>query len=55
MAAQAAAKRHNVSAREAYRWAAGYFSHALRFLDGTKDRERMPGCWQEYDACWSAA
>jgi hypothetical protein len=41
LAEQAAAKRHNVSAREAYLWAAGYFSAALRFLDGTKDPERM--------------
>src|ERR1039458_8825102 len=55
MAEQAAAKRHNVSAREAYLWAAGYFSAALRFLDGTKDPERMLSCWKEYDACWSAA
>src|ERR1022692_2730906 len=55
MAEQAAAKRHNVSAREAYLWAAGYFSAALRFLDGTKDPERMLPCWQEDDACWSAA
>jgi hypothetical protein len=55
MAEQAAAKRHNVSAREAYLWAAGHFSAALRFLDGTKDPERMLSCWKEYDACWSAA
>src|ERR1035438_4539860 len=55
MAEQAAAKRHSVSAREAYLWAAGYFSAALRFLDGTKDPERMLSCWKEYDACWSAA
>jgi hypothetical protein len=55
MAEQAAARRHNVSAREAYLWAAGHFSAALRFLDGTKDPERMLACWQEYNACWSAA
>jgi hypothetical protein len=55
LAEQAAAKRHNVSAREAYLWAAGYFSAALRFLDGTKDPDRMLACWQEYNACWSAA
>ena len=54
-AEQAAAKRHGVSAREAWLWAAGYFSAALRFLDGTKDPDRMPACWQEYNACWSAA
>lgn len=54
LAEQSAAKRHNVSAREAYLWAAGYFSAALRFLDGTKNPERMLGCWQEYNACWSA-
>jgi hypothetical protein len=29
LAESAAAKRHNVSAREAYLWAAGYFSSAL--------------------------
>ncbi|MGA2181439.1 MAG: alpha/beta fold hydrolase [Bryobacteraceae bacterium] len=55
LADQAAAKRHNVSAREAYLWAASYFSAALRFLDGTADPERMLPCWQEYAACWSAA
>ena len=54
-AEQAAAKRHNVSAREAHLWAASYFSAALRFLDGTKDPDRMLACWQEYNACWSAA
>jgi hypothetical protein len=54
-AEQGAAKRHNASAREAYLWAAGYFSAALRFLDGTKDPERMLPGWQEYNACWSAA
>jgi hypothetical protein len=54
-AEQAAVKRHNVSAREAHLWAASYFSAALRFLDGTKDPERMLACWQEYNACWSAA
>ena len=43
LAEQAAAKRHNVSAREAHLWAASHFSAALRFLDGTKDPERMLG------------
>lgn len=55
LAEAAAAKRHKVSAREAYLWAAGYFSAALRFLDGTPDPERMLPCWQEYAACWAAA
>jgi hypothetical protein len=55
LAEQAAAKRHHVSAREAHLWAAGYFSAALRFLDGTKDPDRMLSCWKEYDASWSAA
>ena len=55
LAEQAAARRHNVSAREAWLWAAGSFSAALRFLDETKDPDRMPACWQEYNACWSAA
>src|SRR5450755_686107 len=55
MAEQAAVKRHNVSAREAHLWAAGHFSAALRFLDGTKDPDRMLPCWHEYNACWSAA
>ena len=55
LAESAAAKRHRVSAREAYLWAAGYFSSALRFLDGTGNHERMLPCWQEYAACWAAA
>jgi hypothetical protein len=55
LATQAAAKRHTVSAREAWLWAAGYFSAAMGFLDGTKDPGRMGACWQEYNACWSAA
>ncbi|MGA2742948.1 MAG: hypothetical protein ABSG65_36615, partial [Bryobacteraceae bacterium] len=55
LAEQAAAKRHNVSAREAYMWAASRFSAALRFLDGSQEPERMAACWQEYNACWSAA
>src|SRR5580698_4493206 len=48
MAEQAAAKRHDVSAREAYLWAAGHFSAAMRFADGTKDPDRMLSCWKEY-------
>jgi hypothetical protein len=55
LAAQAAAKRHHVSAREAYLWAASYYSAALRLVDGTKSPERALSCWQEYAACWSAA
>jgi hypothetical protein len=55
LAGQAAAKRHNVSAREAYLWAASYYSAALRLVDGTKTPERALSCWQEYAACWSAA
>lgn len=55
LAEQAATKRHNVSAREAYLWAAGQFSAAMRFANGTKDPERMLACWQEYNAFWSAA
>ena len=55
LAEQAAGRHHNVSAREAYLWAAGYFSAALRFLDGTKDPDRMLPCWQEYATCWSRA
>ncbi len=55
LAESAAAKRHTVSAREAYLWAAGYFASALRFLDGTEDPGRMLPCWQEYASCWSAA
>jgi len=35
LAESAASKRHNVSAREAYLWAASNFSAALRFGDGT--------------------
>jgi hypothetical protein len=54
LAEQAAAKHHNVSAREAYLWAAGYFSAAMRFLDGTSEPERILPCWQEYNACWIA-
>jgi len=55
LAEQAAAKRHNVSAREAYLWAASYFSAALRFQDGTKDPEGGLACWRKYNACWNAA
>ena len=55
LAEDAAARRHYVSAREAWLWASGYFSAALRFLDETKDPERMLPCWKEYDACWTAA
>jgi hypothetical protein len=54
-AESAAAKRHSVSAREAYLAAASYFSAGLRFLDGTDDPERLLPCWQAYAACWSAA
>src|ERR1035438_3264015 len=55
LAESAVAKRHNVSAKEAYLAAASYFSTALRFLDGTEDPARMFPCWQEYAASWSAA
>jgi len=55
LAESAASKRHNVSAREAYLWAASCFSIALRFGDGTDNPERMLPCWQQYAACWSAA
>jgi hypothetical protein len=55
LAEQAAARRHNVSAREAYLWGASYYSAALRLVDGTKGPERASSCWQEYAACWSAA
>jgi alpha-beta hydrolase superfamily lysophospholipase len=55
LAKSAATKRHNVSAREAYLWAASYFSIALRFGDGTENPERMLPCWQQYADCWSAA
>ncbi|MGD0939631.1 MAG: prolyl oligopeptidase family serine peptidase [Terracidiphilus sp.] len=54
LAESAASKRHNVSAREAYLWAASRFSVALRFGDGTENPERMFPCWQQYAACWSA-
>jgi len=55
LAERAAAKRHRVSAREAYLWAANYFRSALRLGDGTKYPERLLPCWKEYAACWSAA
>jgi len=55
LAESAAAKRHNVSAREAYLGAASYFSAPLRFGDSTNDPERMLPCFQEYAACWAAA
>jgi len=54
LAESAATKRHNVSAREAYLWAASCFSIALRFGDGTENPERMFPCWQQYAACWFA-
>ncbi|HUI43851.1 MAG TPA: hypothetical protein VL523_17965, partial [Terriglobia bacterium] len=40
LAQDAASKRHTVSAREAYLWAAGYFKAALRAVDGSKDPDR---------------
>jgi hypothetical protein len=40
LAKAAADKRHNVSAREAWLWAAGYFSGALRLVDGTAAPDR---------------
>lgn len=55
LAQDASSRRHAVSAREAYLWAAGYFKASLRAVDGTKDPNRMYGCWKEYAACWSAA
>jgi dienelactone hydrolase len=55
LAEKAAAKKHTVSAREAYLWAASYFSAAMRFLDGTDNPDRMLDGWKEYAACWSAA
>ncbi len=51
LAQDASSKQHAVSAREAYLWAAGYFKAALRAVDGTKDPDRMYGCWKEYAAC----
>ena len=55
LAEQAMSKRHNISAREAYLWAASYHTAALRLVDGTKNPERALSCWEEYAACWSAA
>jgi hypothetical protein len=55
LAQLAAKKRHNVSAREAYLAAAGYFSGALCFGDSTGNPERMLACWQDYALCWAAA
>lgn len=55
LAQEAAAKHHNVSAREANLWAAGYFSAALHVVDGTKDPDGALACWQSYSDCWTAA
>jgi hypothetical protein len=55
LAESATSKHHNVSAREAYLWAASSFATALRFGDGTENPERMLPCWQQYADCWSAA
>ncbi|MGA7524888.1 MAG: prolyl oligopeptidase family serine peptidase [Acidobacteriaceae bacterium] len=55
LAESAAARRHAVSAREAYLAAANYFSTALRFGDESENPDRMPVCFQQYAACWSAA
>jgi hypothetical protein len=54
LADAALGKRHKVSAREAYLWAADYYFAALRVLDGTKDPDRTLPCWKQYAACWSA-
>jgi hypothetical protein len=55
LAEAAAAKRHAVSAREAYLWAAEYFSCALKFLVSSKETEWPSPSWRQYDDCWSAA
>jgi hypothetical protein len=55
LAERAAAAHHRVSEREAYLWAAGYFSASMRFIDGGKDPDRMPACWREYNESWTAA
>jgi hypothetical protein len=55
LAEQAASKRHNVSAREAYLWAASYFSAAMRFLNGPRDSGGIAACWQDYNNSWTAA
>ncbi|HYL76858.1 MAG TPA: hypothetical protein VEU96_21760 [Bryobacteraceae bacterium] len=51
----AAAKKHRISARDAWLWAAGYFSASLRFLDGTTDLTRLLPTWGQYETCWKEA
>jgi pimeloyl-ACP methyl ester carboxylesterase len=54
-AEEAASKKHRVSAREAYLWAANYFFAALYFLDGTTDPTRLLPTWKQYEGCWATA
>jgi len=54
-AEDAARKRHRVSARQAWLWAAQYHATALRFLDGTADPSRMLPTFRQYAECWAAA
>ncbi|HLJ45935.1 MAG TPA: hypothetical protein VKU01_08005 [Bryobacteraceae bacterium] len=51
----AASKGHRISARDAWLWAASYFSLSMRFLDGTQDSSRLSPTFQEYENCWEQA
>ena len=55
LASAAAAKKHVVSAREAYLGAASFFNAALRIVDSTANPDRADACFQQYAECWSAA
>jgi hypothetical protein len=46
-------KRHLISARAAFLWAANYLYSSLYFLDGTADPSRLSPTWREYAQCWA--
>jgi alpha-beta hydrolase superfamily lysophospholipase len=50
-----AGRRHPLSAREAYLWAANYIFSSTYFLDGTSDPSRFLAAWKDYYACWEKA
>jgi len=54
-AEEARQKNHDVSAREAYLWAANYYFSSLYFLDGTADPARLLPTWKQYESCWAEA
>jgi Prolyl oligopeptidase family len=46
---------HRVSARQAYMWAAGYYSSSTYFVDASPDPDRFLPTWETSYACWEKA